>query len=140
MVTLLGGLGWLDRHERERREEVERQLSEHKHDTYVLLINIFLEVMKAAKKGIILEPDTLVDRMHDLQRDLFLYGSDEVLKTYLKWQRNSTQGQASFGLLGEIIIAIRKDMGTRHTKVTLEDLLRLWINDYADAKGKGLIA
>lgn len=41
LLVILGGIGWLYRHEKERREAVERQLSEHKYKAYIIPYWIF---------------------------------------------------------------------------------------------------
>jgi hypothetical protein len=67
---LLGGAGWLIKHERERREAIESEVSDKKYNAYITLINIFFEVFKASKlkKG---PPADLPTRMipRDAQRD-----------------------------------------------------------------------
>jgi len=49
IVVVLSGviaaLGYLYKHEKERREEIERQLSEHKYKTYMALMNTYIEVI-----------------------------------------------------------------------------------------------
>jgi len=88
LVVLLSGivaaLSYLYRHERERREEVERQLSEHKYTTYMALMNTYTDVIKAAKAGKPLRPDDLTERMQELSKDLIIYGSDDVVKAFQK--------------------------------------------------------
>ena len=49
LIVLLAGSGWLIRHERERREAVESQLSEKKYTCYTTLLDIFFDVLKAGK-------------------------------------------------------------------------------------------
>src|SRR6266699_7231584 len=143
IVVLLSGiiaaLGYLYRHERERREEVERQLSEHKYKAYMALMAAYLEVTKASKAGKPLKPDALVDRMQELSKDFIIYGSDDVVRAFQKWVESGRKGRQSFRQFGELVVAIRRDMGNKKTKITYEEVLRQFINDYDDAKANGLI-
>ena len=143
IVVLLGGgvaaLGYLYRHERERREEVERQLSEHKYKTYMALMDMYIEVIKAGKAGKPLKPEDLVDRMQELAKDFIVYGSDNVVRAFQKWVETGRKGGVSVRQFGELVVTIRRDMGNKKTTITYEEVLRQFINDYDDAKAKGLI-
>jgi hypothetical protein len=43
LLVAAGVLAWLYQHERERRAEIEKQLSEAKYKTYIALINLFFD-------------------------------------------------------------------------------------------------
>ena len=139
-LAVIGGIGYLYRHEKERRESVERQLSEKKYETYITLIDIFFELMKLGRVNNPKKLASILDRMYDANKNLMLYGSDEVINTYQKFLETARKnGKADLNLFGNIIIAIRKDMGNPKTKITSDDILRQLLRDYDDAKAKGLI-
>lgn len=138
LLLLLAALGYLYRSEWERRQAVERQLSDRKYEVYVTLMNTYFDVMKAGRTNTPLDQEDLIDRMNTLAKELILYGSDEVYKEYLKWTETGRGGSVSINQFGKVVAAIRKDMNPK-TKVTYEEVLRLFINDYDDAKGKGLL-
>jgi len=138
LLALLAGLGYLYKTELERRLAVERQLSDRKYDVYVTLMNTYLDVMKAGRTNKPLDQEDLTDRMNNIAKELILYGSDEVYKEYLAWTEIGRGGMVSVKQLGKIVAAIRKDMNPR-SKVTDEEVLRLFINDFDDAKEKGLL-
>lgn len=137
LVALLGGVGWLYRHERERRAAVEQQVSERKYQTYITLLDIFFGIMKAMRRGKPLREEELVDRMIDANKDLMLFSSDEVLGLYHAWLRNSREGLVDMEQFGELIVAIRRDMGYPRTEITADDVLRQIITDYDAAKARG---
>jgi hypothetical protein len=56
-------------------------------------------------------------RPFDANRELILYGSDEVLTEYQAWQRQARDGLLDFPRLGSVIVAVRRDMGHPKTKV-----------------------
>jgi hypothetical protein len=138
-VLLLGGAGWWIKHERERREAIESEVSEKKYSAYMTLINIFFEVFKASKlkKG---PPADLPTRMMDANKDLLIFGTDGVFLTYQAWTRSSSDGQkAMLHMVGAVILAIRRDMGHPKTKLTTDDVLRSFISDFDEEREKGRI-
>jgi hypothetical protein len=137
LVVLLAGVGWLYRHERERREAVERQVSELKYRSYISLLDIFFDMMKATRMGKPIKERELVDRMVDANKDLMLYGSDDVVSLYHQWQIEMRAGQLDMTRLGQLVVAIRRDMGNATTRITADDVLRQIITDYDEAKARG---
>ena len=145
-----GVLAWLYQHERERRAEIEKQLSDAKYKTYIELLNIFFGLFKAVMTGAkptasqaTASPE-VIGRMFDASKDLMIYGSDDVLISYEKWmtKSGSASGSDTAGALqglGDVLIAIRKDMGHPKTTVTTDHILRLLLKDYEQAKADGLI-
>lgn len=141
LVLALAGLGYLYRAERERRERVERQLSDKKYETYTALMGVFFGMFKGTLTGGTVKPDAkMVGRMIDIHQDLLVYGADEVVTTYERWMKDarSTPQRALRGF-GEVVVAIRRDMGQQDTKVTSDHVLRLLITDYDEAVEKGLV-
>ena len=137
LVALLAGVGWLYRHERERREAIERQVSELKYRSYIALLDIFFDLMKATRTGKPMKQRELVDRMVDANKDLMLYGSDDVVRLYHQWQIEMRAGQLDMMRLGQLVVAIRRDMGNATTQITPDDVLRQIITDYDEAKARG---
>ena len=141
LLAILGGISWLYRREKGRREAVERQLSERKYNAYITLLDILFGILKdikAGNKDQILDQD-LTNRMIDASKDLLIYGSDDVVNTYNELLKSAREGKATLRPFGEIVISIRQDMGNKKTKITSEHVLRQFILDYEDAKAKGLI-
>lgn len=137
--AVLGAVGWLYKHEKERRQAAERQLSEHKYGAYITLLEIFFDIMKSISAGRRIDQQELIDRMFDANKELILFGSDDVVKAYQTWIRTSREATKNLAQFGHIIISIRKDMGNRRTKITSEGVLRQLILNYDDAKAKGLL-
>lgn len=62
-----------------------------------------------------------------------VYGSDESVRTYHRLMQASFVSAPPlviFRLYGQLILAARRDMGDRETKVTLVDLLGIRIRDF----------
>lgn len=140
LLLLSAGLGWLYRSEKEHRRAVERQLSKSKYKTYITILNIFFDTLKDIKAGNVPTMDQVsTNKMIDAEKDLLIYGSDDVVKTFQEWLKTTREGKPPIRPFSEIIISIRQDMGNKKTKITSEDVLRQLIVDYEDVKAKGLI-
>src|SRR5690606_13461508 len=107
LLVLLGGVGWLYRHEKEKRLEIEKQLSEKKYDVYVRLLTVFFNLLKQVKKGQQTKTDKLVDTMIEIKKDIIIFGSDEVLNNFFIWEKKS-QGKESLKALSDLVISVRK--------------------------------
>jgi len=128
LLVLLGGIGWLYKHEKEKRLEVEKQLSVKKYDVYVRLLTVFFNILKQVKKGQSTNVDKLVDTMIEIKKDIIIFGSDEVLNNFFNWEKKS-QSKESFKALSELVISIRRDMGNPKTKITSNDFLKSLVQD-----------
>lgn len=140
LLVLLTGVGWFYKHERERREAAEHQVSEHKYRTYIHLLDIFFDTMKATKAGKNMSEKELHDSMFDVNKDIILYGSDDVVRIYQKWLEDAQKGAggiAGVERFGELVVAIRRDMGYPKTKISSDEVLRQFITDYDEVKAKG---
>lgn len=134
LLAGLGAVGWLYRHERERRVAIEQQVSNLKYKAYIEIVSIAFDLMKRQRKKGGLTPrdqEQLVDRMSDATKELILFGSDNVLRLYLRWNREMRDhGTANLYRFGQIVVAIRQDMGNPKTSIGVEDILRQLITDY----------
>jgi hypothetical protein len=135
LLAVLAGLGWLYRREYERRRDVENQVSERKYNAYIKLINIFFDMFKATRGGPPVKDLEL--RMFDVNKELMLFASDRVLQIVHRWLEESRRGTVDLNRLGEIIVAIRKDMGNSRTRIRSEDMLRQLILDFDKMKASG---
>ena len=128
LLVLLGGVGWLYRHEKEKRLEIEKQLSVKKYDVYVRLLTVFFNILKQVKKGQSTNADKLVDTMIEIKKDIIIFGSDEVLNNFFNWEKKS-QSKESLKALSELVISVRRDMGNPKTKITSADFLKSLVQD-----------
>jgi hypothetical protein len=139
LIVLLGGVGYLYRHERERREDAEKQVSERKHQAYLSVLNIYFDLMKPENRGKP-APKHLADEMFDANKELMLFGSDGVVMSYLDWFQELRRGTMHMERLGELVVAIRRDMGHPKTALRSEAVLRHLITDYDEAKASGQLS
>jgi len=136
LLALLAGLGWLYRHERERRSAAEQQISERKRSAYLQLLEIFFGAMKDISLGKTVRGDekSLVEKMWDANQELILYGSDEVIRIYQAWLGEAREGYVDLEKFGQLIVAVRRDMGHLKTDISPDEVLRPFIRDYDEMK------
>ena len=118
----------------QRRLEIAKALEAKKRELYQTVMGTFFDMMKNSKTGKV-EPEKMVPVMFDIARDMSVYASDEVLRKYLE-MKSFQDGPAvaePLGILmwfGELIIAMRKDLGHSTTLVKPADVLRLVVTDF----------
>lgn len=139
LLLVLGGIGWLYRHEKERRLQIEKQLSDRKYDVYIKLLTVFFDILKQVKKGQNTNATKLIDKMMDIKKELLIFGNDSVLFAFFKWEKYS-QTKSNLKSLAELIIEVRKDMGNPKTTITTKDFLESLVQtnqDYEELKEQG---
>ncbi|MCF6295803.1 MAG: hypothetical protein L3J25_08950 [Flavobacteriaceae bacterium] len=143
VLAIFAGLGWLYKHEKEKRVQVEKQLSEKKYNVYYKFISIFFDIFKSIKKGKTYNINSnVIDKLIDIKKDLIIYGSDEVIRKFFKWEEASNNSQGSLVPITDVIIEMRKDMGNRKTKITSKDFLKSVVADnteYIELHKKGIV-
>ena len=142
ILAIIAGLGWLYKHEKEKRLLIERQLSDKKYDVYFKFISVYFDIFKTIKKGQKFDASKLTGKMIDIKKELTIYGSDEVIRKFFKWEQASSNEVNSLIPITDIIIEMRKDMGNPKTKITTNDFLKSLVRDeesYQELKKQGVI-
>ncbi|MDC7219447.1 MAG: hypothetical protein PQJ59_05865 [Spirochaetales bacterium] len=138
LLAGLAGLGWLYKHEREKRTNIEKTLSEKKYAVYMKIMDLFFALISNAQNG---NKDKPYDNttIVEINKDILIYGSDEVIQIFYEWTQAARIKQNSLTYLAKIMIAIRKDMGFPKTKITEKDFLKHMIIDYKQAENDGIV-
>ncbi len=123
LLLILGGIGWLYKHEKEKRLQVEKQLSERKYDVYIRLLTVFFDILKQVKKGQNTNAQKLIDKMIDIKKELIIFGSDGVLQSFFFWEK-AADTKENLMALADLVIEVRKDMGNEKTKIKTLDFLK----------------
>jgi hypothetical protein len=76
----------------------------------------------------------MIKKFGSLTENVIVWGSDAVLKEFGEFRVASLQTQtagplATLATLEDLMLAIRRDLGYRNSKIERGDLLRLFIND-----------
>lgn len=109
----------------EKLRTMREQLSEKKYNAYADAVKMFYSVLKDAKAKRTTNNKEMMDRMIDIKRDIFMYGSDRVFKAFNKWLLYTTDnnGKAQFSAFLDFVLEMRKDLCNNKTKLTKHDIL-----------------
>lgn len=109
----------------EKLRTMREQLSEKKYNAYADAVKMFYSVLKDAKANRTTNNEEMMDRMIDIKRDIFMYGSDKVFNAFNKWLLSTTNSneKAQFAAFLDFVLEMRKDLCNNKTKLTKHDIL-----------------
>lgn len=109
----------------EKLRTMREQLSEKKYNAYADAVKMFYSVLKDAKANRATNNNEMMNRMIDIKRDIFMYGSDKVFKAFNKWLLSTTNSndKAQFAAFLDFVLEMRKDLCNNKTKLTKHDIL-----------------
>ena len=119
-------LGWVIHRKTEKIKIMENQLSDKKYQAYANIVSTFYSILKDSKNHKSTNQKVLMEQMIDSKRDILMYGSDAVFKTFNNYLVKSSENASNTTIMNsflDFIIAIRKDMCGKHTKITKRDIL-----------------
>lgn len=119
-------LGWIIHRKTEKIKIMQNQLSDKKYQAYANIVSTFYSILKDSKNHKTTNQKALMEQMIDSKRDILMYGSDSVFKAfnnYLVKSSENTDATTTMNSFLDFIIAIRKDMCGKQTKVTKRDVL-----------------
>ena len=130
--SFFAAIGWLFKTERDKRYEVEKQLSKKKYDVYQGVIQLFIDIMNGLRNNDHMQPVETQSRMIDLMKDMIIYGSDPVLIkfSHLRLRANEKYPMYNLKLYYELMLEIRKDMGHPRTNAGLDEMMGIFLSDY----------
>lgn len=130
--TLSTFLIWRVQHQKDKIKNVESQLSDKKYKMYSELIYIIFDLINGEKIGKTVSHKTLLKRILEIKRDMFIYAPDEIFKKFTKWTLeigNSDNTVSHFKTYFELMKLVRKDMGQKKTKLNLDDFMLFLMQD-----------
>lgn len=116
-------------------QDLKLKLSSKKEELYTRFIQLYMDVMN---EKITPENDKIVEKMRELNKEMLLVASNKVFLTYgdlmQNFFRSPDDTKQSIRLFGELILAMREDLGHKDWKNHLYwfDSIRPWIKDSAD--------
>lgn len=103
------------------------QLSEKKYTAYADSVKLFYSVLKDAKAHRTTNNGVMRDKMIDIKRDIFMYGSDKVFKAFNTWllstSTTSANDKVQFAAFLDFVLEMRKDLCNGKTNLTKHDIL-----------------
>ena len=142
LLSLLGTLSafliWRIQHQKDKIKDIESQLSEKKYKMYSELVYLVVDLTMASKMGEkpLTEKD-ITKRLLTAKRDMFLYAPDSIFKTYTAWTlelEGKNPGVNHFKTYYKMMKLVRKDMGHKSSKLTLDDFMLFLMQDESEYK------
>lgn len=109
----------------EKLRTMREQLSEKKYKAYADAVKMFYSVLKDSKAHRSTNNEKMMEKMIDIKRDIFMYGSDKVFKAFNTWliSTMSTNDKKQFAAFLNFVLEMRKDLCNNKTKLTKYDIL-----------------
>lgn len=115
--------------------QIRNEQKPKKIEIYDKVIKFFFDSIFASKLG--QEPkkqEELVQGFADMTPDLILWASDDVLNLYIKFRQiasNDIQDSSNnpISLYGQMLLAMRKDLGHQNNKLDEVSILGTFVND-----------
>lgn len=109
----------------EKLRTMRERLSEKKYNAYADAVKMFYSVLKDAKANRATNNKEMMDRMIDIKRDIFMYGSDKVFKAFNTWLLSTmnSNDKAQFAAFLDFVLEMRKDLCNNKTKLNKHDIL-----------------
>ena len=130
--TLSTFLIWRIQYQKDRIKNIESQLSEKKYKMYSELIYILFDISAGDKIGKKVTHNQLVKRILDIKRDMFIYAPDKIFKAFTEWAlqiNNANNSVSHFKAYFDLMKLVRKDMGQKTTKLTLDDFMLFYMQN-----------
>ena len=106
---------------------MENQLSDKKYKAYADVVSIFFGILKDTKSNKQVTNKSIIDKMIDSKRDIYMYGSDadfyafnSFLTKSSKYSNNQKEIMEAFL---SFMLAIRQDMCGKKSKLSVRDIL-----------------
>lgn len=117
--------GFIIARQTEKLRTMRKQLSEKKCDAYADAVKMFYSVLKDSKANRATNNDMMMEKMIDIKRDIFMYGSDKVFKAFNTWllSTTTTNDKAQFDAFLDFVLEMRKDLCNGKTNLTKHDIL-----------------
>jgi len=133
LLAALGGLGYLYRSSREQRQQLESRLAESKRQLYDDYVALLREMTSEIQAGKTLDPSKFLPRLREFSFRSVLLGSDAVVQAQIRVtniERIGVDGN-NFMLpaIGDVLLALRKDIGFPATKLTNQTILGVFVKD-----------
>lgn len=109
----------------EKLRTMREQLSEKKYKAYADAVKMFYSVLKDSKAHRSTNNEKMMEKMIDIKRDIFMYGSDKVFKAFNTWliSTMSSNDNKQFAAFLNFVLEMRKDLCNNKTKLTKYDIL-----------------
>lgn len=120
-------LGWIIYRKTERIKIMENQLSDKKYEAYADIVSIFFGILKDIKSNKQVPNKSIMDKMIDSKKDIFMYAPDVVFYAFnsflTKSSKDSNNQKEIMEAFLSFMLAIRQDMCGKKSKLSVRDIL-----------------
>lgn len=109
-------------------------LRENKAKVYSKLSELFFALLKSIKLSSagneqdLKEINSLVDQIYSCNKDLIVWGSDDVVTKFVSYRENYRNPDLIFSTMGNLFLSIRKDLGHKNKNLPPEELLKIFVD------------
>lgn len=109
----------------EKLRTMREQLSEKKYNAYADAVKMFYSILKDSRLHKPTNNDEMLEKMIDIKRDIFMYGSDKVFQAFNTWllAAKEDNNKEQFSAFLDFVLETRKDLCSNKTKLTKHDIL-----------------
>lgn len=117
--------GFIIARQTEKLRTMREQLSEKKYKAYADAVKMFYSVLKDSKAHRATNSGVMMEKMIDIKRDIFMYGSDKVFRSFNRWllEAKENNDKAQFSAFLDFVLEMRKDLCNAKTNLTKHDIL-----------------
>ena len=118
-------LGWYIHRQTEKIKVMENLISEKKNEAYSSFVGLFYDLLKQSKENKSLDTHDGLEKMMEIKKTLFMYGSDRVFKAMNEWLKYCNPQYDQKEMLNKVLkllVRIRKDL-QNNSKLKVDDIL-----------------
>ena len=118
-------LGWYIHRQTEKIKVMENLISEKKNEAYSSFVGLFYDLLKQSKENKSLDTHDGLEKMMEIKKTLFMYGSDRVFKAINEWLKYCNPQYDQKEMLNKVLkllVLIRKDL-QNNSKLKVDDIL-----------------
>jgi hypothetical protein len=125
LITFLATKNW------ERRRDIEREQRSNRIPCYQKVLTTLLSYPSTSSLDEAKATEELKKTFTELNPQMMIWGSDPVVAAYVKWRSSIGSGSALEDMfrLGQLLLAIRKDVGHENKGIDELVILQVFIND-----------
>ena len=120
-------LGWIIHRKTERIKIMENQLSDKKYKAYADIASVFFGILKDTKNDKQVSNKSIMDKIMNSKKDIFMYGSDTVFYAFNSFLTKSSKTPINqneiMGAFLSFMLTIRQDMCGKQSKLSVRDIL-----------------
>ncbi len=139
LLAALGGVGYLYRASQEKRRALEARLAESKRRLYEAYVNVLKDIAAETQAGQTIDPTAYAPRLRTFAFDSILIAADPVVRAHVRFtnlEKIAPGENLAIPAIGDVLLALRRDVGFPDTKLTSRQILGVFVNDIETLAGQ----